>query len=118
VVIDVSVDLPGEAYLPRRYVPDMRLKIDLYRRMARVTGAAELGELRAEMIDRFGPPPEEVLRLLSQAELRILAQGWQIRNIHLEDRYLVFGYLSRPRIDQLAGQLKGKLRVVDARARI
>ena len=34
--VDVEVDLPGEAYLPRTYVPDMRLKIDLYRRLARV----------------------------------------------------------------------------------
>ena len=31
--VDVTLDLPGEAYLPRTYVPDMRLKIDLYRRL-------------------------------------------------------------------------------------
>ena len=31
--IEVDVDLPGEGYLPRSYVPDMRLKIDLYRRL-------------------------------------------------------------------------------------
>jgi transcription-repair coupling factor (superfamily II helicase) len=113
VVIDASVDLPGEAYLPRRYVSDMRLKIDLYRRLARVSGATELEELQAEMTDRFGAPPEEVLRLLTQAELRILAQNWLINNIHLEDQYLVFRYQSRPRIEQLAAQLRGKLRVVD-----
>ena len=35
--IDVNIDLPGEAYLPRGYVPDMRTKIDLYRRLARLT---------------------------------------------------------------------------------
>src|SRR3989304_563925 len=34
--IDVNIDLPGEAYLPRGYVPDMRAKIDLYRRLGRV----------------------------------------------------------------------------------
>ena len=32
LTIDVTIDLPGEAYLPQQYVPDMRLKIDLYRR--------------------------------------------------------------------------------------
>jgi transcription-repair coupling factor (superfamily II helicase) len=114
VVIDASINLPGEAYLPRRYVPDMRLKIDLYRRVARLTTAAELGDLKAEMVDRFGPPPEEVLRLLAQAELRILAQVWQIGDIHLEDRYVVFRYQNRPRIQQLVERLRGKLRVVDA----
>src|SRR5688572_19796673 len=29
--IDVDIDLPGAAHLPTDYVPDMRLKIDLYR---------------------------------------------------------------------------------------
>ena len=35
--VDVNIDLPGEAYLPRNYVPDMRAKIDLYRRLAQLT---------------------------------------------------------------------------------
>ena len=43
--VDVNIDLPGEAYLPRRYVPDMRLKIDLYRRLARVGTQEELDDL-------------------------------------------------------------------------
>src|SRR5208283_5429845 len=34
--IEVEVDLPGEGHIPRSYVPDMRLKIDLYRRLGRI----------------------------------------------------------------------------------
>src|SRR5690242_9390566 len=40
--IEVNVALPGEAFLPRSYVPDIRAKIDLYRRIARVTTRDEL----------------------------------------------------------------------------
>jgi transcription-repair coupling factor (superfamily II helicase) len=116
VVVNVNVDLPGEAYLPRRYVSDMRLKIDLYRRLARVTTFEELNDLTAELVDRFGPPPREVERLLGLAELRLLALGWMIGSIHLEDGYAVFGYQSRPRIEQLAKRRGGKLRVVDDRS--
>ena len=43
--IEVDVDLPGEAYIPRSYVPDMRLKIDLYRRLAAYRHCAELARL-------------------------------------------------------------------------
>ena len=57
-------NLPGDAYLPRTYVPDMRLKIDLYRRLARVSQPAELADFRAELIDRFGPPPPVAEHLL------------------------------------------------------
>ena len=116
VTIEVNIDLPGEAYLPRNYVPDMRLKIDLYRRLSRVTNLGELGELAAELVDRFGPRPAVVDRLLARAELAVLAHGWGIGSMHLEDAYLVFGYQDRARIEQLA-RLRGKrLRIVDGRS--
>jgi transcription-repair coupling factor (superfamily II helicase) len=116
ITIDVNVTLPGRAYLPRQYVPDMRMKIDLYRRLVRVGSEAELAELRAEMLDRFGPLPEVVERLLRVMLLRLLAARWQIESVHLEDRYLVFAYTSRPQIDRLARASRGAVRVVDARS--
>ena len=69
---------PCEAYLPRGYVPDMRLKIDLYRRLARVANVSELDDFRAELVDRFGPPPPAVQQLLLLAEVRIAAHRWRI----------------------------------------
>ena len=111
--IDVDVHLPGEAYLPDEYVPDMRLKIDLYRRLSRATGVEQLLEFRGELADRFGLPPPQVLRMLSREELKIDAAIWQIAEIFLEDRYLVFRYTDRARIAHLARLSGGKLRVVD-----
>jgi len=70
---EVSIDLPVEAYFPRRYVPDMRGKIDLYRRLARITGEAPkaaqlaLDDYAEELADRFGPLPEPASRLLEMA---------------------------------------------------
>jgi transcription-repair coupling factor (superfamily II helicase) len=114
--IEVDVDLPGEGYLPRSYVPDMRLKIDLYRRLARVSSRGELDDLAAELVDRFGAPPPSVQHMLSLAEIRIAAHRWQITTIHLEDRYAVFRYTSGRRIQQLAAAGGGRLRIVDAQS--
>jgi transcription-repair coupling factor (superfamily II helicase) len=111
--IDVDIDLPGEAYIPDDYIPDLRLKIDLYRRLARVTDEEQVREFHAEMTDRFGPPPEPVLRMLRLTELKIDAAVWQVAALRIEERYLVFDYTDRGRIDQLARLTKGKLRVVD-----
>ena len=83
----MDIDLPGEAYIPRTYVPDMRLKIDLYRRLARVSDHAELADFRAELIDRFGQPLPLVEQLLAVAELRIAAHQWSVQSIHLENQY-------------------------------
>ena len=53
--IEVEVDLPGEGHIPRSYVPDMRLKIDLYRRLGRISGMDELRDLRERAARPFRP---------------------------------------------------------------
>ncbi|MEX0939007.1 MAG: transcription-repair coupling factor [Pirellulales bacterium] len=113
--VEVHVDLPGEAYLPDDYVGDMRLKIDLYRRLARLTKLEELRDFTSELRDRFGPPPRVVERLISLAELRILAHHWQIGSIHLESKYAVFGHGEGAPIAQLSQRSGRTLRRVDAR---
>jgi transcription-repair coupling factor (superfamily II helicase) len=115
-VLEVHVDLPGEAFIPPTYVPDMRLKIDLYRRLARVAASDELADLSAEMLDRFGPWPTSVGRLIVQAELRIAAARWQIDAIRREEGFVVLDYRSRSRIEELAKKRRGRLRIVDERS--
>jgi transcription-repair coupling factor (superfamily II helicase) len=111
--LDVSLDLPCEAYLPHNYIPDMRLKIDLYRRLARVTNEGQIADFSVELHDRFGPPPPVAVRLVQLARLRIAAHRWHVSRIHIEDHYAVFGYTSPRLIDQLVKQTGGALRVAD-----
>jgi transcription-repair coupling factor (superfamily II helicase) len=111
--VDVDIALPGEAYLPRAYVPDVRQKVDLYRRLARVSTIADLSQFSAELIDRFGAQPAPAARLISLAELRLEAHQWRVRAIHVEDCYLVFRYRNRRLMERLAAQHAGRLRIVD-----
>ncbi|MFO7904396.1 MAG: transcription-repair coupling factor [Pirellulaceae bacterium] len=113
VSIDVSVRLPGAMLFPPDYIEDQRLKIDLYRRLSRVTTPDQLTTFHQELIDRFGPPPPPVDRLLEVAKLRIDAASWHISAIHIEDEYLVFRYTDRSRMEQLARSRQGRLRLVD-----
>jgi transcription-repair coupling factor (superfamily II helicase) len=115
-ILEVDLDLPGPGYLPRTYVPDMRLKIDLYRRLARVSNLLELSDFRSELIDRFGPLPAAAKHLLALAEIRIFARIWGIDSIHVEEQYVVFTYTSAPKIRLLAADCEGRLRVVDDRS--
>ncbi len=111
--IDVDVALPGEAYLPRDYVPDQRSKIDLYRRLALIDNVQMLADFRIELRDRCGPPPPQTVRLLAMTELKLDAATWQLESLRIEGRYLVLGYTQRRRIEQLAKLRRGQLRVVD-----
>jgi transcription-repair coupling factor (superfamily II helicase) len=114
--VDVDIDLPVEAFIPPSYVPDLRLKIDLYRRLARTTTDEQLADFAAELTDRFGRIPSEVERLLALAGLRIAAGRWHIDAVHFETPYLKFDYILRRTIDQLAAANGRRLRVVDDRS--
>jgi transcription-repair coupling factor (superfamily II helicase) len=112
--VEVSIDLPVSAYFPRLYVPDMRTKIDLYRRLGRIAEESELDDLQAELADRFGPVPAAVQQLMEQQRLRIWAHAWQIVSIHQEEQYAVLGYSNRQKIAELVQRSAGQLRIADA----
>ncbi|MBI3751184.1 MAG: transcription-repair coupling factor [Chloroflexi bacterium] len=83
------LDLPVEAHLPDEYVPDEAQKLELYRRLARSRTAGDLAAFRQEVIDRFGPMPQPVLRLVEVAELRLAAEGAGVSSISREEGQLV-----------------------------
>jgi transcription-repair coupling factor (superfamily II helicase) len=67
VRLDVNVD----AYVPASYVPYEQAKVEVHRRIAGARDVAELEDLRAELRDRFGPPPEPVENLIALQQARI-----------------------------------------------
>ena len=83
------VDLPVEAHLPDDYVPDEAQKLELYRRLARARTPGDLAAFRQEVIDRFGPMPPPVLRLVEVAELRLAAEAAGVASISREEGWLV-----------------------------
>ncbi|GIX00072.1 MAG: transcription-repair-coupling factor [Pirellulaceae bacterium] len=111
--LDVEIDLPVEALLPPDYVPDLRDRIDLYRRLSRADSVQALDGLGHELRDRFGPLPDAAKRLLQIGELRIDAALWFLKSMRVEDNYLVLAYTNRQRIEHLARLHEGRMRIVD-----
>jgi transcription-repair coupling factor (superfamily II helicase) len=83
------VDLPVEAHLPNEYVPDEAQKLELYRRLARARSTGDLAAFRQEVLDRYGPMPDPVVRLIEVAELRLAAEAAGIASISREEGWLV-----------------------------
>lgn len=113
ITTEVDIDLPIEAFIPSDYVPEMRHKIDLYRRLTRLDDIRQLDDLRLELLDRFGDIPQETLKLFQLAELRVDAAIWMVKSITTEDEYLVLTYTDKGRMEQLARRRKDALRIVD-----
>jgi transcription-repair coupling factor (superfamily II helicase) len=111
--LEVNVDLPWQAFLPRDYVPGQKLRIEVYRRLARIRKLERLDDFRQELRDRFGTPPEPAEWLLRLVELRLLAARWQVADIHLEKQDVVLSYRSARQVQRLATRSQERLRVVD-----
>jgi len=60
--------------IPESYVPDLQLRLALYRRLGDIETTAEIDGFGAELIDRFGPLPEEVKHLLKIVYIKALCR--------------------------------------------
>jgi transcription-repair coupling factor (superfamily II helicase) len=65
----ISVDSP--IMIPEHYVPDLDLRMGLYRRLGELEDRAAIDAFAAEMIDRFGTLPEETANLMKIVEVKL-----------------------------------------------
>ena len=80
-VISVAV----EGYLPDDYVPEVNQRLAFYKRLAGAAADAEVDDLRAELVDRFGPPPEPAGRLVDIVRIRVAARALGVEKIEAGD---------------------------------
>jgi transcription-repair coupling factor (superfamily II helicase) len=65
----ISVDAP--IMIPEQYVPDLDLRMGLYRRLGELEDRNAIEAFAAELIDRFGPLPEETGNLMKIVEMKL-----------------------------------------------
>lgn len=79
--LEIKIDLPLPAYLPNDYVEREEQRLEAYRRLAAVTLDAEVDDIAAEWLDRYGPVPDPAQNLLSLARLRAVCHQRGITEI-------------------------------------
>jgi transcription-repair coupling factor (superfamily II helicase) len=62
--VEPELSFDVEALLPDDYIADVGVRLSLYKRLASAENPDEVGDLAAEMEDRFGPPPTEAKKLV------------------------------------------------------
>ena len=78
---DMKIELPVNAHLPGDYIESERLRLEMYKRLAAVTSTADIDAVRDELVDRYGPPPDEAAALLGVAALRLKARVCGVEEI-------------------------------------
>ncbi len=78
---EVKVEIPIDAHLPHDYVPSERLRLEAYRKLAEATSDEAVDTVRAELRDRYGPPPPPVENLLAVAHFRCAARRHGLHDV-------------------------------------
>ena len=84
---ELSIDV--EAFLPEDFIADSYERVAIYKRLLSVESEAELKDLRAEMIDRFGNYPPIVENLFRVARVRVLARRQGLLRVSLKGNRIV-----------------------------
>jgi transcription-repair coupling factor (superfamily II helicase) len=92
----INVDLPLEVGIPIDYVTDKSMRLKLYRRLSDLHDRAEIEALDEEFRDRFGELPQDVLNLLFQLKVKVLAEQAGVGSISIENKQLAIRFPRRP----------------------
>ena len=69
-----QINLGVPVMIPESYIPDLDVRLGLYRRLSSLTTKVELEGFAAELIDRFGPVPKEVNTLLLVMRIKAMCR--------------------------------------------
>lgn len=69
-----QINLGVPVLIPEDYVPDLDVRLGLYRRLSNLTTKVELEGFAAELIDRFGKLPREVNTLLLVVRIKAMCK--------------------------------------------
>jgi transcription-repair coupling factor (superfamily II helicase) len=87
-----EINLKADIRIPEAYIPQVNLRLNLYKRISSATDLEELDALEEEIRDRFGPPPPSVLDLVQYGRVKFLAQRLRIRAVDRTEQRVVFHF--------------------------
>ena len=87
---EVITDLP--IFIPRRYIEESDVRLDIYKRLSTIKEVAELEEIAREIEDRFGPPPTEVANLLAIIRIKIGLKRIGSTRLDIADSSMIFSF--------------------------
>ena len=93
---EINTDLP--VFIPRSYIEEGDVRLDIYRRLSTIKGDLELKEMVREIEDRFGSLPKEVLNLISVIKIKIGLKKIGSIGLDIKDDHMIFSFSKDTRV--------------------
>jgi transcription-repair coupling factor (superfamily II helicase) len=86
----ITIGMP--VMIPEDYVADLPVRLALYRRLAEIEEERDIEAFGAELVDRFGPLPEEVEHLLQIVAIKALCRRANVEKIEAGPKGAVLSF--------------------------
>ena len=81
-----EINLNAPALIPENWIPDVNLRLSLYKRIAATRDEAALDDLHNEILDRFGKPPPAASRLFDIARIKLRSTKLGISQLSMGEK--------------------------------
>ena len=111
---EVLMEMEYTGFIPDSYIVNPQIKMEIYKKIASVVTESEFNSVLSELIDRFGPIPDEVSSLLSLAEIRIICRKLNIASIKERqgEVKVEFSDISKISIDKIMKLIKNNTEII------
>ncbi|MBQ7584142.1 MAG: transcription-repair coupling factor [Lachnospiraceae bacterium] len=93
------IDMDTDALIPDSYIRNENMKLDMYKKIARIASEEEASDMRDELTDRFGKLPQSTENLIEIALLRTRAHELFIENMKVTDKEMTMTIYDNATID-------------------
>ncbi|WP_231716418.1 transcription-repair coupling factor [Desulfosarcina alkanivorans] len=90
--LEPEINLPMSAHIAEDYVADIDQRLSIYRRLAKMNDLKEIADMKAELMDRFGPLTEATENLLLKIMLRVLSVRAGVKRLDLFGHQLCLAF--------------------------
>ncbi|CAM5768023.1 transcription-repair coupling factor [Bosea minatitlanensis] len=87
-----AIQVGAPVMIPEHYVADLTLRLTLYKRLSTMDDDAELQSFGAELVDRFGPLPEEVDQLLEIVAIKALCKRANVEKVEAGPKGIIVAF--------------------------
>ena len=105
---ETLLELEYSGFVPDSYIDSPQEKMEVYKMISAIRDKDELDHVHAQLLDRFGPLPDEAASLLALAEIRIICRQLAVSLLRERDGIarIEFSKVSRVNVERLVRLMK------------
>ena len=97
--VKTELNLKVDIRIPEGFLPQVNLRLNIYKRLSSLDDLGELDRIRQEIIDRFGPLPASVESLLRYSAVKFLAQRLRLASLDRSGPRLLLKFTPESPVD-------------------